>query len=120
MRARQRLVTGRDRGAATPLVVGAIAASVLLATLLLGVGAALADASRLAHTADGAALAAADTLLGWLPGEPCTAAERVAAAHGAKVSACDIGEVSVLVTVRRSILSMPVERSARAGAADRR
>jgi len=120
VRARQRLVTGPDGGAATPLVVGAIAASVLLATLLLGVGAALADATRLAHTADGAALAAADTLLGWQPGEPCVAAERLASAHAAQLTGCVVDESSVVVTVRRSILAMPIERSARAGAADRR
>lgn len=120
MRARQRLVTPHDDGAATPLMVGVIAATVLLATILLGIGAALADASRLAHTADGAALAAADTLLGWLPGDPCSAAERVASAHGAQLASCAVDEVSVVVTVRRSILAVAVDRSARAGAADRR
>lgn len=113
--------TGRgDRGAATPLAVGLIATLVILATLLLGVGAALADASRLGHTADTAALAAADTLLGWHAGEPCAVAERLAERHDARVVACTVDELSVVVTVTRSILALPVERSARAGAPDRR
>jgi len=109
-----------DRGAATPLAVGVIAAMAVLATLLLGLGAALADASRLAHTADSAALAAADTLLGWNAGEPCEVASQLAARHGARVAACTVDELSVVVTVTRSILALPIERSARAGAADLR
>lgn len=111
-------MAANDRGAATPLVVGLIAATALLATLLLGLGAALADAGRLAHTADGAALAAGDTLLGWAAGDPCAAAERVAAANDAAVVACSVGDTSVVVTVRRSILLLPVECTARAGAPD--
>jgi secretion/DNA translocation related TadE-like protein len=110
----------RDRGAATPLVVGLVASSVLLASILLGLGAALADATRLAHTADSAALGAADTLLGWNTGEPCAVAEALARAHQARLTSCSVGETHVTVTVLRSILSIPVTRSARAGAADGR
>lgn len=109
-----------DTGAGTPLVVGLIAVVVSASLLLLGAGVAVAQSSRLAHTADGAALAAADTLLGWFGGDPCAAAERVAAEHGAQLTRCTARGLSVTVTVRRSILSLPIERSSRAGAPDAR
>lgn len=109
-----------DAGAGTPLVVGLIAVIVSASLLLLGAGAAVAQSSRLAHTADGAALAAADTLLGWFGGDPCAAAERVATEHGAQLTRCTARGVSVIVTVQRSILSLPIERTSRAGAPDAR
>lgn len=111
---------GTDAGAGTPLVVGLIAVVVSASLLLLGAGAAVAQSSRLAHTADGAALAAADTLLGWFGGDPCAAAERVAAEHGARLTRCSAHGLSVTVTVQRSILSLPLERTSRAGAPDAR
>ena len=109
-----------DTGAGTPLVLGLIAVVVSASLLLLGAGAAVAQSSRLAHTADAAALAAGDTLLGWFGGDPCAAAERVATAHGAQLTRCTARGLSVTVTVRQSILSLPIERTSRAGAPDAR
>ena len=129
MRARRGLVSGgparpgtraaADRGAGTVLVVALVAVVLSAGLALVAAGVALARGQQLSAAADAAALAAGDVLLGWVAGEPCAVATRVAAAHDARLEHCSSEGLAVTVRVRASILGIVVERSARAGAADR-
>ena len=101
--------------AGTPLVVGVLAVVALAGSAAVAGAGATARVQQLAHAADAAALAGGDVLLGWVPGEPCAAAERLAAAHEAAVSSCRIDGDTVLVVVGGPVLGIRVERSARAG-----
>lgn len=115
------LALGRgDTGAGSALVVGLVAVVAITGVALLGAGNALVRGQQLTAAADAAALAAADVLLGWAPGDPCAAAERVAAAHDARLAACAAEGLSVIVRVETGILGLMVSRSARAGPPDGR
>ncbi len=124
MRARRRALTRRttpaafgrgDTGTGSALVVGLVAVVAITGVALLGAGSALARGQQLTAAADAAALAAADVLLGWAPGDPCAVAERVAAAHEVRLSACAAEGLSMIVRVETGILGLTVSRSARAG-----
>lgn len=115
---RHRDGTAADHGAGTAMVVGLVAVVAMAGLTMLGAGQALVRGQQLAAGADAAALAAADVLLGWAPGDPCVVAERVAAAHGGRLSACDAEGLSVTVRVEGRILGLAVSRTARAGAPD--
>ena len=104
-----------DRGAGTPLVVGVLAAVVVVGLTLIGAASAVAGAQRVGASADAAALAAADVMLGWVAGEPCDTAARVARAHDTALVDCRSEGLSMIVTVRATLLGVVVERSARAG-----
>ncbi|GAA1521007.1 hypothetical protein GCM10009761_24260 [Agromyces terreus] len=106
-----------ERGAASVVAVGLLAAVVLLTTLTLGIVSSYVDARRAAAVADAAALAAADTLSGAVVGVPCEAAERVAARNGARLVVCSVdGPVSeVSVAVRGRVPGVEPVASARAG-----
>jgi secretion/DNA translocation related TadE-like protein len=127
VRARRRALTRRttsaalgrgDTGAGSALVVGLVAVVAITGVALLGAGSALVRGQQLTAAADAAALAAADVLLGWAPGDPCAAAERVAAAHEVRLSACAAEGLSMIVRVETGILGLTVSRSARAGPPD--
>lgn len=107
-----------DRGAGTVLVVGVIAVVLSAGLALVAAGVGLARGQQLSGAADAAALAAADVLLGWVPGEPCAAATRIAAAHNARLIECASEGLAVTVRVGASILGLPIEREARAGPAN--
>ena len=103
------------------MLIVALGAVVSIAGLtVLGAADALVRGQQLTAAADAAALAAADVLLGWSPGDPCAVAQRVAEAHSARLNACGSEGLTVLVRVEASILGMPLSRSARAGPADAR
>ncbi len=110
--------TAIDRGAGTVLIVGLVAVVLSAGLALVTAAVGLARGQQLSGAADAAALAAADVLLGWVPGEPCAAATRVAAAHSARLIHCSSEGLTVTVRVGASILGLPIEREARAGAAD--
>ena len=107
-----------SRGAGSMLVVGLVAVVAISGLTLLGAGHALVRGQQVTAAADAAALAAADVLLGWVPGGPCEVAERVAAAHRVRLSQCVAEGLSVVVRVETGILGIIVSRSARAGAPD--
>lgn len=109
-----------DRGAGTPLVVGVLAAVMIAGLTLVGAASAVAGAQRVGAAADSAALAAADVMLGWVAGDPCEIAARVAQAHDTALVDCRAEGLSMIVTVRATVLSIAVERSARAGPPDAR
>lgn len=107
-----------ERGAGTVLVVALVTVVLIVGLTLVTAGVGLARGQRLSAAADAAALAAGDVLLGWVAGEPCGVAARVAAAHDARLLSCDSAGLAVTVRVGASILGIAVERSARAGAVD--
>ena len=111
-------VDRRDAGAGSTLVIGMIAVVSIAGVTLLGAGHALVRGQQVAAAADAAALAAADVQLGWAPGDPCAVAERVAAAHEVRLSACAAEGLSMIVRVETGILGLTVSRSARAGPPD--
>lgn len=102
-------------------VMAAVAASALVVSLPVIIGANIAVASqRAASAADAAALAAADAALGYLQpgaGEPCEIAAMVAHLNGAEITGCNIednkGEAVVTVVVRVGFV--PLSGAARAG-----
>ena len=97
------------------LVVGSIVVCSTLAIGLAATGGAAVAARRAAGAADNAAIAAADTVSGALPGEPCERAEEVAEASGARVSACGTDDLDATVTVEVSFAGMVATARARAG-----
>lgn len=109
-----------DRGAGSILVVALIAVAAAAGLSLATVAHGLARSQQVTAAADAAALGAADVLLGWVPGDPCAVAQRVAAAHAARLTECRSEGLTVLVRVDASILGMTVVRSARAGPPDAR
>ncbi|MFJ3200050.1 Rv3654c family TadE-like protein [Streptomyces sp. NPDC086989] len=104
----------RDRGSAT--VWAALVATVLGAVFggVLLLGQAVVGRHRAAAAADLAALAAAAT---WThgPEAACAAARRVAAAHGAEVTACTVGGEVAEVAARPATGPFAPTIRARAG-----
>ena len=79
--AAERAFNSSDRGAGTVLIVGLVTVVLIAGLALVTAGVGLARGQQLSGAADAAALAAADVLLGWVAGDPCAAATRVAAAN---------------------------------------
>jgi secretion/DNA translocation related TadE-like protein len=103
--------------AGAPLVVGATAVAALCGASLIASSAFLIQSQRVAGAADAAALAGGDTALGWLGGDPCTVAARVAEANGALLVDCVVDDFDVVVTASGIALGIPITRRARAGPA---
>ena len=83
-------------------------------------GAALAAHQALQGAADAAALAAADTSSGRMPGVPCEAAQAVAAAMRVDIAGCAVSaDGSATVTVTTVIAGIPVSARSRAGQPER-
>ncbi len=105
-----------DRGSGGALVLGLVGGLISVIVAVLPLGAAVATARRASAASDAAALAAADTLLGVVPGDPCGWAARVATAHDVALTGCRVDGVEAVVTVRTAFGALPVESSSRAGA----
>ncbi|MDJ0334271.1 hypothetical protein QMG83_03435 [Salinibacterium sp. G-O1] len=107
-----------DAGAGSILsvaIIGAVTAlTMMLAPLYIGVMA----RRTVAGAADAAALAAADTAIGRVPGVPCDAAAAVAGANGASIVSCTVDGLVVSVTAERMVLGISVTAAATAGPAD--
>lgn len=103
-----------DRGAGTVVVVGMLASAVLVVTSAHALAATLVAHARAASAADAAALAAADTASGREPGTPCDNAARIAALHGAALTACLLD--GLVATVAAEVPAPLVVVSARATA----
>lgn len=103
------------RGAGGVAVIGIAAAVALAAVLVIAAGAALVARQRVAGAADAAALAAADTVSGRLPGVPCQVAAQVAEANAAEVTACVVDGLVVTVRAAGAIGAIPVTATATAG-----
>ncbi len=105
----------REEGAGSALGLGVVAVTVALLLLLLPLAVALQGRQLAANAADAAALAAADTAMGAVPGEPCGNAGRVAAAGGADLLECRVEGVVATVLVARSVLGGAARAAATAG-----
>ncbi|MCH7229522.1 flp pilus-assembly TadE/G-like family protein [Glycomyces sp. L485] len=95
-----------ERGSATVLSVGVVAALVLFATAFAAVGQASAARHRAQGAADAAALAgAARVLLG--DGAACDAAAELVAANGAELEGCVVEDLEVTVHVAADPVGVP-------------
>ena len=106
-----------ERGAGTvvTLALGLGVMTVLL--LVMPLTAALSARHSVTGAADAAALAAADTASGLVPGHPCDAATRAAVANGADLRSCTLDGLVATVVVSRSVLGFAFAESATAGPA---
>lgn len=105
----------RDDGSGSVLAVALVACVLLLTGLALPLNAALTTRQLTANAADAAALAAADTASGLVPGYPCRNAEEAARLNGALLAACAVDGLDVRVSASRSVLGILVTVAARAG-----
>lgn len=97
------------------LTVGSILVTSALTLGLAATGGAAVAARRAAGAADNAAIAAADTVSGALPGEPCARATEVAGASGARVIDCRTDDLDATVTVVVPFAGLVATARARAG-----
>ena len=104
-----------DEGAGSVLALAIVAASVILIGGQLALGAALVQRQQALGAADAAALAAADTLLGVVPGIPCEVAATVADADGARIADCELDGYLATVTVSARVGIFEVTARSRAG-----
>jgi secretion/DNA translocation related TadE-like protein len=104
-----------DEGAGSILTVAILGAVVALSMMLVPLYMGLAARQSVAGAADAAALAAADTAVGIVPGVPCDAASRVAAANGASINSCHVDGLIVTVTAARMLLGVSVTATSTAG-----
>ena len=108
----------RDRGAATVLVVGLVAALLVLTAGALVIASAVVASHRARVAGDLAALGGAAVLQdGADGGRACTVAGRVARANGAALQGCSSGDaiVTVLVSVDAALWPRPASARSRAG-----
>ena len=112
----RRHLSARAEEGSGSVVAVALAASVLLLTgLALPLNQALITRQLVANAADSAALAAADTASGLVPGYPCENAAQAARLHGASLGECIVDGLEVRVTAVRRVLGVAVSVVARAG-----
>jgi secretion/DNA translocation related TadE-like protein len=104
-----------ERGSATVLALGIVAALVCLTTGAIAIAGASVAKQRAAGAADLAALAAADVASGAIPGTPCGEAERVVRANGASLGFCEVDGAIARVTASLSYLGFGIDIEARAG-----
>jgi secretion/DNA translocation related TadE-like protein len=97
------------------LVVGSILVTSTLTMGLAATGGAAVAARRAAGAADNAAIAAADTVSGALPGEPCARAGEGAEASVARLATCLTNDLDAIVTVEVSFAGLVATARARAG-----
>ena len=104
-----------ELGSGTVLVVGLLAAAVLLTTTVHSLSVTVLARARASAAADAAALAAADSASGREPGLPCDNAERLAVLHVATVTACVLDGLVATVAVAVSAPFVTVSARATAG-----
>lgn len=68
---------------------------------------------EVAGAADSAALAAADALFGFVPGDPCNVAAAVLAEHGKAMGYCEINASNVVIEAKAHLFNFSIK--ARAG-----
>jgi secretion/DNA translocation related TadE-like protein len=102
-----------DAGSGTVVAIGVLGAVTSLALATVVASSMLVERAA----AESAALAAADIAAGFATGSPCAAADEIAVAAGATVTACDVTGTTVAVRVERhgGVLDLAVTARARAG-----
>jgi len=116
VRTRRRSLRG-ERGAGTVVALGVGLGVMAVLLLVMPLAAALSARHAVTAAADAAALAAADTASGLVPGHPCDAALRVAAANGTSLRSCILDGPVATVVVGRWVLGFAFAESATAGPA---
>jgi len=86
-----------------------------LAAAATGAATVLSAQTAVSGAADASALAAADTLVGFVSGDPCERAGEIAALNRVTLDACVLSTVSVRVTVSRHVAGIRLAATARAG-----
>ncbi|MGG7452998.1 Rv3654c family TadE-like protein [Plantibacter auratus] len=104
-----------ETGAGSVLAAGILGALVAVLLATLPVVTLFAAHQRAANAADAAALAAADTASGRLPGFPCETARMVAARNAASLGTCSVEGVTVLVDATVDTAFGAITVAARAG-----
>ncbi|MFD2757829.1 Rv3654c family TadE-like protein [Gulosibacter faecalis] len=104
-----------ERGSGTVLAVAIIGATVSLAVALCLVLGAFVAHTRASVAADAAALAAADSASGRIPGDACGRAAAIAAEHRVTLTGCDAGRTETFVTVTTTFGAFTIGASSRAG-----
>ncbi|MBF4462861.1 MULTISPECIES: Rv3654c family TadE-like protein [unclassified Rathayibacter] len=107
--------TDGEEGSAAVVAIGVVVGTILVTTAVLGGCAGVVGHQRAVAAADAAALAAADVASGLVPGEPCSAAAKVARADDADVSSCVIEEREVTVSVEVGVGPLVLAARSRAG-----
>lgn len=105
-----------ETGAGGVLAVAIVAITIAVTVAVLSVGAALVVRQRAVAAADAAALAAADALLGVVPGDPCALAAEVASAHRVRLGTCLLRGAEAYIEVRGEVAGVPFVVRSRAGA----
>ncbi|MGY4859548.1 Rv3654c family TadE-like protein [Cryobacterium sp. AP23] len=106
-----------DGGSGSILVVALLGALFTITAVLIPVLALLPVNQAVQGAADAAALAAADTASGLLPGVPCETAARAAQLNGANLVACTVDGLIATVSVSRPMGVVTLGSRARAGPA---
>jgi len=104
-----------DRGAASVLALGIVGAIVALTALVVPVVTTFVASQRAANAVDAAALAAADSVSGAVPGVPCELAAATAARNGAVLVSCRTDGPVATVAVTVSAFGIEHRAVARAG-----
>jgi secretion/DNA translocation related TadE-like protein len=104
-----------ERGSGSVLIVALLGAVLTVTAVLVPVLALLPADQAVQGAADAAALAAADTASGLVPGVPCDMAELAARFNGAHVAGCTVDGLVATVSVSRSAGILTIGSSARAG-----
>jgi secretion/DNA translocation related TadE-like protein len=104
-----------ERGSATLVVIGLLAALLMASAAAVGACALLAAKQHVSAAADAAALAAADTASGRVAGAPCDRAAQAARLNGARLGACSVDGLFALVSAQDDIGGIPISVWARAG-----
>jgi len=104
-----------ERGAGSVLAVAIVTAVIVVTASALPLYMGFAESRRLAAVADAAALAAADTASGAVPGVPCEAAAAITGLSDVELVSCDAQRAIASVTVRGSIAGIALEARSRAG-----
>jgi secretion/DNA translocation related TadE-like protein len=104
-----------DSGSGAVLAVAILGLAVTAALTTGVLGSALVARQQIVAASDAAALAAADAASGAVTGEPCGRATQLAAADGARLTACTVDGATVDVAVAGSVLGVTVTARSRAG-----
>jgi len=104
-----------ETGAGSVLAAGVLGALIAVLLATLPVVTLFAAHQRAANAADAAALAAADTASGRLPGFPCETARMVAARNAASLGTCSVEGLTVLVDATVDTAFGAITVAARAG-----
>ena len=107
----------RDRGSGSILAVAILGALFAVTAVLVPVLALLPAKQSVQGAADAAALAAADTASGLMPGVPCEMAALAAELNAARLVGCTVDGLTATVTVAATAGILPIGARARAGPA---